>query len=98
MSNVIKNSSGEYWNNETGWSSFQWATLFTDEERGQLTLPIGGEWADTLEEGEAFRVLCVDVARAHWARVADLEIDDDAKISASNEIWVQAWVLIPAPI
>ena len=36
----------EYWNNDWGWVGGEMADLYTDNERKQFNLPIGGEWEE----------------------------------------------------
>lgn len=35
-----------WWSNDAGWVSFENSDTFTVEERKELTLPLGGEWAE----------------------------------------------------
>jgi hypothetical protein len=38
-----------YWSNVDGWVAIQDADVFTEQERAELNLPVGGEW---IAEGE----------------------------------------------
>jgi hypothetical protein len=40
----IVNDSGEYWNNEMGWTEFNMADQFTEYETKIFNLPMGGKW------------------------------------------------------
>lgn len=33
-----------FWNNETGFGNFKSADVFTQKERNELNLPVGGRW------------------------------------------------------
>jgi len=47
---VVKNASGDYWDNGWGWITLEDDedecpfTIFTEEEMKTLDLPIGGHW------------------------------------------------------
>lgn len=36
----------EYWSNEDGWGFKSTATVFTEEEKNTLNLPMEGEWVE----------------------------------------------------
>ena len=38
-----------FWSNRDGWGSFESATVFTQQEKEKLNLPVGGEWADLMK-------------------------------------------------
>lgn len=45
--------------------------------------------------GESARQDCINAARAAYCEGDDIEIDDDARLSASSDfVWVSAWVLL----
>ena len=33
-----------FWNNETGWGEYESTTLFTNEDRDGINLPVAGKW------------------------------------------------------
>lgn len=37
-----------FWSNETGWTDYESATLFSTEERESFTPPLGGIWCSDL--------------------------------------------------
>mgnify|MGYP003643253943 CR=1 FL=1 len=43
---VVRNDEGEYWSNEMGWTERkEFASVVDEDERLEVRLPIGGEWA-----------------------------------------------------
>jgi hypothetical protein len=39
-----------FWSNEIGWTNYDEATFFTEEERNKFTPPIGGRWCTDVTE------------------------------------------------
>ena len=44
MTYLITNDEGLFWSSGTGWADVASADTYTDEDRHQLHLPIGGRW------------------------------------------------------
>lgn len=55
---IINRKTGLHWNNETGWGDKASATVFTEEQKGRVNLPIEGVWIIKTEQRDRYCPKC----------------------------------------
>ena len=73
-----------YWSNEDGWVDLSMATLFSDHDRNERRLPIGGEWQKNGSEG-GWVIAQVDRAAAAAGEQESLDGPDPAYLRGLAE-------------
>ena len=51
-SDIVMDGENLFWNNEDGWVGLHDAEIFTEKEKEEFSLPMGGEWITILKAFE----------------------------------------------